>query len=52
MMSNNHRLASVIKVHLSMEEARGEYSSDRRKLEKMAEVIKQVVSQSIFSSGE
>jgi hypothetical protein len=52
MKSNNHRSASVIKVHLPMEEARGEYSSDRRKFEKMAAIIKQVVSQSIFSSGE
>jgi hypothetical protein len=52
MMSNNRRLAPVINDHLPIEEASGEYSSDRKKLEKMAAIILQVTSRSIFSSGE
>jgi hypothetical protein len=39
MMSNNRRLAPVINCHLPIEEASGEYSSDRKKLEKMAAII-------------
>ncbi len=49
MMSNKRRSAPVINDHLPTEEASGEYSSDRKKLEKMAEIILQVTSQSIFS---
>jgi hypothetical protein len=52
MMSNNRRSALVINDHSLIEEASGEYSSDRRKLEKMAAIIQQVASQSISSSGE
>jgi hypothetical protein len=52
MMSNNHRLAPVINDHLPIEEASGEYSSDCKKLEKMAAIILQVMSQSISSSWE
>jgi hypothetical protein len=52
MMSNNCRSASVINDHLPIEEASGEYSSDRKKLEKMAAIILQVKSRSISSSGE
>jgi hypothetical protein len=42
MTSNNRRLAPVINDHLPIEEASGEYSSDRKKLEKMAAIILQV----------
>jgi hypothetical protein len=52
MMSNNRRSAPVINDHLPIEEASGEYSSDRKKLEKIAAIILQVTSRSIFSSGE
>jgi hypothetical protein len=41
----------VINDHLPIEEAGREYSSDRKKLEKMATIILQVMSRSIFSSG-
>jgi hypothetical protein len=34
-MSNNRRSAPVINDHLPIEEASGEYSSDRKKLEKI-----------------
>jgi hypothetical protein len=51
-MSNNRRSATVINDHLPIEEASGEYSSDCKKLEKMAAIILQVTSQSISSSGE
>ncbi len=34
MMNNNRRSAPVINDHLPIEEASGEYSSNRRKLEK------------------
>jgi hypothetical protein len=52
MMSNNCRSAPVINNHLPIEEASGDYSSDPKKLEKMAAIILQVTSQLIFSSGE
>jgi hypothetical protein len=52
MMSKNHRSAPVINDHLPIEEASGDYSSDRKNLKKMASIIQQVTSQSIFSSGE
>jgi hypothetical protein len=42
----------VINDHLLIEEASGEYSSDRKKLEKMAAIILKVTSRSISSSGE
>jgi hypothetical protein len=44
MMSNNCRSAPVINDHLPIEEASGEYSSDRKKPEKMAAIILQVTS--------
>jgi hypothetical protein len=44
MMSNNRRSAPVINDHLPIKEASGEYSSDRKKLEKMAAIILQVTS--------
>jgi hypothetical protein len=43
MMSKNRRSASWINDHLPIEEASGEYSSDRRKLEKMSAIIQQVM---------
>jgi hypothetical protein len=52
MMSNNHRPALVINDHMPIEQASGEYSSDLKKLEKMAAIILQVTSRSISSSGE
>jgi hypothetical protein len=52
MMSNNHRSTLVINDHLLIEEASGEYSSDRRKLLKMAAIIQQVMSRLISLSGE
>jgi hypothetical protein len=52
MISNNRRSAPVINDHLPIEEASGEYSSDRKKLEKMVAIILQVTSRSIFSSEE
>jgi hypothetical protein len=52
MMSNNRISTTVINVHLPIEEASGEYSSNRNSLEKMAAIILQVTSRSISSSGE
>jgi hypothetical protein len=52
MMSNNRRSTTVINDHLPIEETRGEYSSDRKRLAKMAAIILQVTSQSISSSEE
>jgi hypothetical protein len=52
MMSNNRRSTKVINDHLPIEETSGEYSSDRKRLEKMAAITLQVTSQSISSSGE
>jgi hypothetical protein len=52
MMSNKRRSAPVINDHLPIEEASEEYSSDHRKLEKMAAIIQQVTSRSISSSRE
>jgi hypothetical protein len=52
MMSNNRKSTIVINDHLPMEETSGEYSSDRKRLEKMAARILQVTSRSISSSGE
>jgi hypothetical protein len=52
MMSNNRRSTMVINDHLLIEETSGEYSSDRKRLEKMAAIILQVTSRSISSSGE
>jgi hypothetical protein len=52
MASNNRRSALVINDHLPIEEASGEYSSDRKKIKKMAAIILQVTSRSISSSGE
>jgi hypothetical protein len=52
MMSNNRRSTTVIIEHLPIEETSGEYNSDRKRLEKMAAIILQVVSRSISSSGE
>jgi hypothetical protein len=52
MMSNNRRSTPVINDHLPIEEPSGEYSSDRKKLEKIAAIILQVMSRLIFSSGE
>jgi hypothetical protein len=51
MMSNNRRLKTVINDHLPIEETSGEYSSDRKRLKKMAAIILQVTSRSISSSG-
>jgi hypothetical protein len=39
MMSNNSISAPVINDHLPIEEASGEYNSDRRKLKEMVEII-------------
>jgi hypothetical protein len=45
MMSNNRRSAPAINDHLPIEEASGEYGSDRKKkLGKMATIILQVTS--------
>jgi hypothetical protein len=44
MMSNNRRLAPVINDHLPIEETSIEYSSDRKRIEKMAAIILQVTS--------
>jgi hypothetical protein len=44
MISNNRRSAPVINDHLAIEKASGEYSSDRKKLKKMAAIILQVMS--------
>jgi hypothetical protein len=52
MMSDNRRSAPVINDHLPLEETSGEYSSDRKRLEKSAAIILQVMSRSISSSGE
>jgi hypothetical protein len=52
LMRKNHRSAPVINDHLPIEEASGEYSSDSKKLDKMAAIILQVTSRSISSSGE
>jgi hypothetical protein len=52
MMSNNRRSAPVIIDHLPIEEASREYSSDRKKLQKVAAITLQVTSRSISSSGE
>jgi hypothetical protein len=52
MMSINRRSALAINDHLPIEEASGEYSSDRKKLGKMAAIVLQITSRSIFSSGE
>jgi hypothetical protein len=52
MMSNNRRSTPVINDHLPIEEASREYSSDSKKLEKMAAIILQVTSRSISSYGE
>jgi hypothetical protein len=52
MMSNNRRSTTVINDHLPIEESSGEYSSDRKRLEKMAAIILQVTPRSISSSGE
>jgi hypothetical protein len=52
MMSNNRKSATVINDHLLIEESSGEYGSDRKKLEKMVEIILQVMSRLISSSGE
>jgi hypothetical protein len=48
MMSNNRRSAPAINDHLPIEEASGENSSDRKKLGKLAAIILQVTSGSIF----
>jgi hypothetical protein len=42
MTSNNRRSAPVINDHLPIEEASGEYSSDRKKIKKVAAIILQV----------
>jgi hypothetical protein len=42
----------VINDHLPIEETSGEYSSDRKRLKKIAAIILQVTSRSISSSGE
>jgi hypothetical protein len=52
MMSNNRRSVPVINDYLPIEEVSGENSSDHEKLEKMAAIFLQVMSRSIFSSGE
>jgi hypothetical protein len=39
MMSNNRRSTTVINDHLPIEEASGEYSSDRKRLEKMVAIV-------------
>jgi hypothetical protein len=44
MMSNNRRSTMVINDHLPIEETSGEYSSDRKRLKKMAAIILQVTS--------
>jgi hypothetical protein len=44
MMSNNRRSAPVINDHLPIEEVSREYSSDRKKLEKIVAIILQVTS--------
>jgi hypothetical protein len=52
MTSNNRRSAPVINDHLPVEEASGEYSSNRKKLKKMGAIILKVTSRLISSSGE
>jgi hypothetical protein len=52
MMSNNRISTTVINNHLPIKEASGEYSSDSKRLEKMAAIMLQVTSRSISSSGE
>jgi hypothetical protein len=44
MMSNNRRSAPVINDQLLLEETSGDYSSDRKRLEKSAAIILQVTS--------
>jgi hypothetical protein len=44
MMSTNRRSALVINDHLQIEESSWEFSSERRKLKKMAAIIQQVTS--------
>jgi hypothetical protein len=39
MMSNNRRSTTVINDHLLIEEASGEYSSNRKRFEKMAAIV-------------
>jgi hypothetical protein len=51
-MSSIRRSAPVINDCLPIDEASREYSSDRKKLEKMAAIILQVTSQLISSSVE
>jgi hypothetical protein len=51
-MRNNRGLAQVINDDLLIEGASREYSSDHRKLEKMAATIQQVTSRWVSSSGE
>jgi hypothetical protein len=50
MMSDNRRSTTVINDHLPIEETSGEYSSNRKRLEKMAAII--LEARSISSSGE
>jgi hypothetical protein len=52
MMSNDSRSTMVINDYLLTEETSGEYSSDRKRREKMAAIILQGTSRSISSSGE
>jgi hypothetical protein len=52
MMSNNRRSTTVINDYLPIEETSGEYSSDQKRLKKMAAIILQVTSPLISSSGE
>jgi hypothetical protein len=49
MMSNNRRSAPVINDHLPIEETSGDYSSDRKRLEKIAAIILNVTSRWISS---
>jgi hypothetical protein len=42
MMSSNRRSTTLINDHLPIEETSGEYSSDRKRLEKMVAIILQV----------
>jgi hypothetical protein len=44
MMSNNRRSAPVINDHLPIEETSEEYSSDRKRLKKIAAIILHVTS--------
>jgi hypothetical protein len=51
MMSNNRISALVINDHLLIEETSGEYSSDRKRLEKISTIILQVTLDRFLNLG-